>query len=336
MKKRREFIQTMLGLTAGMMLPVRSFGNLTASDQWGEILPQRKLGNTGESVTMLGVGGYHVGWTTERDAQEVIEAAIEGGIRFFDTAESYANGESERRYGKYLTPKYRDDIFLMTKTFTQDAKTAREHLEGSLRRLNTDHLDLWQIHSLQSPEDVDTRIANGLLDVVREAKESGKARHIGFTGHQNPYAHLRMLERTGGMELFSTCQFPVNLIDFASEHSFVRKVIPQAIDNNLAILAMKTLADGRFFGTKVMEGKEIWKSDDSVIPGRLSIREALFFSWSMPISVLITGAENAGFIKEKIALAKAFKEMNEATREKLANKVADLAEEGKVEYYKKV
>ena len=138
------------------------------------------------------------------------------------------------------------------------------------------------------------------------------------------------------MELFSTCQFPVNLIDFASEHSFVRKVIPQAIDNNLAILAMKTLADGRFFGTKVMEGKEIWKSDDSVIPGRLSIREALFFSWSMPISVLITGAENAGFIKEKILLAKAFKEMDQATREELANKVVDLAEDGKVEYYKKV
>ena len=336
MKKRREFIQTMMGLTAGMMLPYRSLGFNSTTDKWGEILPQRKLGNTGENVTMLGVGGYHVGWTAERDAQEVIEAAVEGGIRFFDTAESYASGESERRYGKYLVPKYRDDIFLMTKTFTQDAKTAREHLEGSLRRLHTDHVDLWQIHSLQSPEDVDTRIANGLLDVVREAKESGKARYIGFTGHQNPYAHLRMLEKTGGMELFSTCQFPVNLVDLASEHSFVRNVIPKAMNSNLAVLAMKTLADGRFFGKKVMNGEEVWQSDDPVVPGRLSMKEALFFSWSMPISVLITGAENAGFIKEKIALAKAFRKMDESTREQLAHKVADLAEKGKVEYYKKV
>ena len=138
------------------------------------------------------------------------------------------------------------------------------------------------------------------------------------------------------MELFTTCQFPVNLVDFASEHSFVRKVIPRAIENNLAVLGMKTLADGRFFNKKVMEGKEVRTSDDPVVPGRLSIRDALFFSWSMPISVLITGAENAGFVKEKVAMAKSFRVMDQSTSEELADKVVDLAEDGKVEYYKKV
>lgn len=118
---------------------------------------------------MLGTGGYHVVATTERDAQEVIEAALEGGVRFFDTAESYADGTSETRYGKYLTPKYRDLIFLMSKSTGKDAKTVKEHLEGTLCRLKTDHLDLYQVHAISTPEDVDSRIELGVLDVLIES-----------------------------------------------------------------------------------------------------------------------------------------------------------------------
>ena len=211
----------------------------------GKFYPKGKLGKTGEYVTMLGTGGYHIGWTTERDAQEVIEAALEGGVRFFDTAESYSDGRSEERYGKYLTPKYRDLIFLMTKSTGQDAKTVQEHLEGSLRRLKVDHVDLYQVHSIRTPEDVDNRIANGVLDVLQKAKQDGKIRHIGFTGHQNPYAHAHMLERTKDSDIFDAVLMPVNVLD-PSYFSFTENVLPKALDREPGVLAIKSLADGRF------------------------------------------------------------------------------------------
>lgn len=305
-----------------------------ARDSLGEILPLRRLGRTGELVTILGIGGYHVGWTTERDAQEVLEAALEGGIRFFDTAESYQSGESERRYGKYLVPRYRDQIFLMTKTQGRDAKAAREHLEGSLRRMKTDYLDLWQIHTVMDPDDVDNRLDAGVLEVVMQAREEGKVRYIGFTGHANPEAHMRMLERTESSDPFDTCQMPVNVID-PSYHSFIEQVLPILQKRNIGLLAMKTLADGRFFGTKPMGDRVLWRTDDPAVPTRLSIRDALHFAWSLPVSVLITGAENASLVREKVDLAKTYAGMSAEDRQALVARVADLAADGAVEYYKR-
>lgn len=281
---------------------------------------------------MLGIGGYHLGWTSERDAEEIIEAALEGGIRFFDSAESYQAGESERRYGKYLLPKYREQVFMMTKTQAFDAETARKHLEGSLKRLNTDYIDLWQVHSLYNPGDVDKRVDAGVLDVVRQAKEEGKVRYIGFTGHSNPEALLRMLERTEGNDIFATCQMPVNVVD-PSWNSFTEQVMPRLQRRNIGLLAMKTLADGRFFGVKKMPGRVVWRSDDPAVPGYLSIRDALHFAWSLPVSVLITGAENASLVREKVDLARSFTGMSAEERLELVEKVASLAD-GKVEYYK--
>ena len=308
--------------------------NKVVSDSLGEILPTRRLGRTGEQVTMLGIGGYHVGWTNEKDAQEVIEAAIEGGIRFFDTAEGYAKGESESRFGKYLTPKYRENIFLMTKTNSYDAKTTREHLEGSLRRMKTDYLDLWQIHSLESPDNVDNRLQAGVLDVLLQAKEEGKVRYLGFTGHRNPEAHLRMLEKTADTNPFDTCQMPVNTLD-PSYHSFIEQVTPELQKRDIALLAMKTLADGRFFGMKAMPNRgAIWQTEDPVIPARLSILDALHFAWSLPISVLITGAENGSLVREKVEMAKSFTGMSEERRMELVSRVAELSD-GKAEYYKR-
>lgn len=302
-------------------------------DALGELLPTRLLGRTGEQVTMLGIGGYHLGWTTERDAQEVLEAALEGGIRFFDSAESYQAGESERRYGKYLTPRYREHVFLMTKTQGRDAKTAREHLEGSLRRLKTDYLDLWQIHALRDPADVDNRLENGVLDVVMQAKAEGKVRHIGFTGHSNPEAHMRILEQTEATDPFDVCQMPVNVID-PSYHSFIDQVGPVLQRRHIGLLAMKTLADGRFFGTKPMGERVLWQTKDPAIPTRLSIRDALHFAWALPVSVLITGAENASLVREKVDLAKTFAGMAEEQRSELVARAQDLAD-GQVEYYKR-
>ncbi|MEN8117603.1 MAG: aldo/keto reductase [Bacteroidota bacterium] len=331
MADRRTFLKSLAGMTAGISLAGSSFANQTSRDRLGEVLPKRKLGRTNEYVTMLGTGGYHIGWTTERDAQEVIEAALEGGVRFFDTAESYSKGVSEERYGKYLTPKYRDLLFLMTKSTGRDAKTVQEHLEGSLRRLKVDQLDLFQVHSIRTPEDVDNRIANGVLDVLIKAKEQGKIKYLGFTGHQNPFAHTRMLERTVESDIFDTVLMPVNVLDL-SYFSFVENVIPKALERNMGILSIKSLADGRFFAKKE---KANWTTDDPLIPNYLSIKEAMHYVWSLPVTVLISGNENATFMREKIALARSFSKLTEEQKMALIDKVKDIALTGKLEYFKK-
>lgn len=332
MADRRDFFRKLAGLTAGLTLAGPVIGQEQESDSLGEILPKRKLGRTGEYVTMLGTGGYHIGWTTERDAAEVIEAALEGGVRFFDTAESYSKGVSEERYGKYLTPKYRDLIFLMTKTTGPDATTVQEHLEGSLRRLKVDQIDLYQVHSVRTPGDVDSRIEKGVLDVLLKAKEQGKVRYIGFTGHQNPFAHKRMLERTHESDIFDTVLMPVNVLDH-SWFSFTQNVLPVALERNMGILSIKSLADGRFFAEKTQAG---WTSDDPIIPNYMSIREAMHYVWSLPVTVLISGNENATFMREKIAIARSFTKLTEEQKIAMVNKVVEFAKTGKVEYYKKM
>ncbi|WP_372652361.1 aldo/keto reductase [Draconibacterium sp.] len=332
MTNRRSFLKSLAGATAGISLASGSFASgQETRDRLGEVLPKRKLGRTGEHVTMLGTGGYHVGWTTERDAQEVIEASLEGGVRFFDTAESYSRGTSEERYGKYLTPKYRDLIFLMTKSTGRDAKTVQEHLEGSLRRLKVDQIDLYQVHAISTPGDVDNRINNGVLDVLLKAKQEGKIKYLGFTGHQNPYAHMRMLEQTEASDIFDTVLMPVNLLD-ASYYSFIENVMPKALDRNMGILSIKSLADGRFFSKKEEAN---WTSDDPVIPNYVSIKQAMHFVWSLPVSVLISGNENATFMREKIALARSFSKLSEDEKQNLIDKVKLLAESGGIEYYKR-
>jgi len=334
---RREFLKTLAGLTSGLLIPYSGlgYGQGFHRDTIGSSLPLRKLGATGERVTMLGLGGYHIGWTSERKAAETIEAALEEGIRFFDTAEGYAGGGSEERYGKYLTPKYRDEIFLMTKTQAKDAKTTREHLEGSLKRMKTDVIDLWQVHSLFTPDDVDRRIENGVLEVIDEAKKSGKVRFVGFTGHQSPYANARMLDKTG-TDFFDACQFPVNVMDAGVTHSFIQQVMPRLIERKMGLLAMKTLADGRFFPKKVQNDRVIWDTDKPVVPDVISIEEALAFAWSLPISVLITGAENPELLREKAMLARQFQKLSQKAKDVLIHKVAELPNKGKVEYYKKI
>jgi len=338
MEKRRDFLRNMAGLTAGIMLPVGwgCSSSTSGSDQLGALLPMRKLGSTGEKVTMLGVGGYHIGWTTEKDAQEVIETAIEGGVRFFDTAHSYGPGISEERYGKFLVPKYRDHVFLMTKSTAPDAKTLKEEFDLSLKRLNTDRVDLLQLHAFQSPGDVDDRISNGVIDAAHAIKESGKARYIGFTGHQSPYAHLRMMERMSEFGGFATLQMPLSVVDFASEHSFVRQVLPLAVENKLGLLAMKTLAAGRFF-ERTRIGEELrWETDTPVVPGFVSVKEALYFSWSLPVSVLITGAENKTLLLEKIELAKEFTKLTKEEKDLIIEKASGAPDKDQVEYYKNV
>ncbi|MEO0928918.1 MAG: aldo/keto reductase [Cyanobacteria bacterium J06643_13] len=322
---RRSILKWLAGFTTGVLLADQVNAQTRNTDRLGTLLPQRKLGRTGEAVTMLGAGGWHLGAMSERDAQATIEIALQAGVRFFDTAESYQSGGSEKRLGKLLTPKYRDVIYLMTKSTARNAADARRHLEGSLRRLNTDYLDLWQVHSLTTPGDADNRISNGVFEVMAEAKASGKVRHIGVTGHYQPDALLRGLES----DLFDACQMPVNIAD-PSYSSFINQVMPKLVEKNVAVLAMKTLANGGFFGGSAHAQHG---NNPKIIPDRVSIAEAIGFAWSLPISVLITGTDNPAQMQEKIALANSAIAMQETQRQALINRVADLAG-NTVEFYK--
>lgn len=336
MEKRRDFIRNMSQLTAGLMATdsLADRGAKVPGDQWGELLPLRKLGKTGELVTMLGVGGFHVGWTSERDAEEIIETAMAGGIRFFDTAHNYSKGISEQRYGKYLLPKYRDDIFLMTKSQAATSKILHEQFELSLKRMGTDSVDLLQLHALSSPADAASRVENGVYDALGEILASGKARYVGFTGHQDPLAQLELLKRVPPENIFSTVQMPINLVDWSLEKSFIKQMVPVAAAQGLGILAMKTLANGRFFAETIARGKKVWESNHPVIPSAISVQEAIHFAWSLPVSVLITGAENKTLLEEKINLARSFSMLTEVERAALLERVLQVPDREKIEWYK--
>ncbi len=318
---RRAFVHW--ALSASVLLPtmVRA-----SRDRHGDVLPKRVLGRTGEQVTMLGLGGWHLGRMNERDAQHTVEAAISGGIRFFDSAESYQSGGSERYLGQFLVPKYRDEVFLMTKTTARTAKDTRKHLEDSLRRMNTDQIDLWQMHAVGSPTDVDIRLKNGVWKVMESAVREGKARYIGFTGHSNPAAHLHMLAAQPAAQ---TCQMPVNVAD-VSYNSFSRNVLPKAVGQDLGIIAMKTLANGGFFGGS-QHGQH--GPNPRVVPDRISIQEALHFAWSLPVTTVVTGPDNVAQLQEKIGLAHSFNGLDENVRTELVERVADMAGR-RVEFYK--
>lgn len=313
-------------LAAG--LPVRLFSAEyhIKRDRWGETLPLNELGKTRKFVTLLGAGGFHIGRMTDYEAEKTIETAIGGGIRFFDAAESYVRGENEVKYGKYLCPKYRDEIFLMTKTKARDADTALSHLEGSLTRMKTDFVDLWLIHQVDSKDDFDRLRTNRMLDVFIKAKEKGLVRHIGFSGHTSPDASRYVLQQAGG--IIEANMLPVNVVD-PGYNSFIREVIPELENSGKGIIGMKSLSGGAFWGGG-FEGQR--KLNDRVID-HISVKDAIHFSLSMPVDVLVTGAADSAMLQEKIDLAKSFVKLPADEQDKLIEKVARFSGRT-VEYYK--
>ena len=336
--KRREFLAMLASCTASLMVPGFFPGEDafaatgSTSDRLGPLLPLRKLGSSGPVVTNLGVGGDHVGSSSEKDAQAIIEKALEEGIRFFDNAPLYSGGEAEIRYGKFLTPQYRDVSFIMTKSLARNRQGALSDLDNSLSRMKTDYVDLWQIHALGSPEDVESCVENGVLDAFLEAQEKGKARHVGFTGHGSYKAHLKMLEEIDkrGMKMTSS-QMPVNPADPHFE-SFVTHVVPGCVDAGIGVLAMKTLAYGRFFG-----GNQGWRrthvSVKPAIPEVLSVEEVLGFVWSLPISTLVSGMESVEQVSQNAAIARKTWDWNQAELQQRIDAMAPFAGPD-LEFYK--
>lgn len=322
MEDRRDFIKKAASLTA-FGLVANWASAVPTSDKLGVVLPKRQLIRNGEKVTSFCLGGYHLGFTeSPRDAQEMIERAMELGVRFFDNARKYHDGRSEEYMGKFLTPKYRDEIFLMSKAPDRTAVGVRQQLEDSLRTLKTDYLDLWQIHALQTPQDVENRIKAGILDVFLEAKEQGKVRYIGFTGHRNPKTHLYFLKRLKelGVEL-DTVQMPLNVCDPSFE-SFQHDVLPVLLEREYGVIAMKTMAGGSMMGGRIdTTPQDIRTKDipDVVSKTQLTHANLHQYVYSLPVSSLCSGCRFTYELEDNVKVLNEFRKLSEGDMERLVN-----------------
>lgn len=283
-------------------------------------VPRRALGRTGEKVSAIGLGGYHLArpGIAESDAIRIVRAGIDGGIHFLDNCWDYNAGESEIRMGKALRDGYRERAFLMTKIDGRDKKTAISQLEESLRRLNTDHVDLLQFHEVIRMNDPDRIFAaGGALEAVLEAKEAGKVRFIGFTGHKSPEIHLKMLDTAARHKFrFDTVQMPLNVMD-AHYDSFEKQVLPVLTSNEIGVLGMKPMGD-----PFILESKTV------------TAVECLHYAMSLPTSVVITGCDSMPILEQALNAARSFRPMEPAAVEALLAKTADAAKQGKYELYK--
>jgi len=320
MKNRREFIKSSALLGAFGMLHQWASA-IPVADSHSDILPMRTLVRNGEKVTAYSVGGWHLGNVAEEaEAERMVEMSMDMGVRFFDTARGYQNGGSEERMGRLLVPKYRDQVFVMTKSHARTGEQAREHLELSLKALNTDHLDLWQIHTFTTPEDVDQRIENGVLDVFLEAKEKGKARYIGFTGHQSPHTHLYFLKWLDerGLEL-DTCQLPINVLDPSFE-SFQKQVVPVLLEREYGIIAMKTMSGGSMMGKRIDTTPDWIKTEmipDMVRETGITPAQLHQYVYSLPVSSLVSGCTTMAELEHNIGVLQNFKNLSDSDMQSL-------------------
>lgn len=338
METRRKFIKNTTALTAGTLLSNWAFGALK-EDKFGQVLPQRIITRSGEKTTAFGLGGYHMSkYFKPADSEKLIERAMELGVRFYDTARGYQDGVSEEYYGKYLTPNYREQIFLMTKSPAQDKEKANQQLAESLKALQTDVIDLWQMHNVRTIEDVDKRINNGVLDVFLKTKEKGIARNIGFTCHANPKVGLYFLNELDkrGLE-FDTCQMPINVCD-ASFLPFQKELLPVLLEKDYGVIAMKTMGGGGIIGRRFdLTSKNI---KDEQIPNLvkqagLTFEQLHQYVYSLPVSTLCSGCETIAELEKNVAVLNNFKKLSETEMQTLSDLAKPYAGEFG-EHYKRV
>ena len=316
---RRDFIRT-----AGTFGTAAVFGIHGSVDAAGEQpgrgsgeISLRPLGRTGIRVSALGVGGHHLGdLATVDDAVRLVHEAIDAGITFFDNCWEYYNGKTEAWLGQALKGR-RDKIVLMTKVCThgRSGALAMRMLEESLRRLQTDHLDLWQIHGIVYDNDPELAYAKGgVLEAFDAAKQQGKARFVGFTGHKHPSFHLKMLEL--GYP-FDTVQMPLNPFD-AGFHSFAQQVLPEVNRRGMGALGMKSM------------GGTAWAIKHGIVTGE----ELLRYAMSLPVSTTISGMDSIDILRQNIAVARSFRPMTDDEMNALRARCAPTAADGRYEPYK--
>jgi aryl-alcohol dehydrogenase-like predicted oxidoreductase len=280
----------------------------------------RMLGSTGEEVSAIGVGGSHLGGkqVDEKLAIRIVRSAIDGGINFLDNCWDYNEGKSELRMGKALRDGYRDRAFVMTKIDGRSKKEAAKQLDESLKRMGVEYIDLVQHHEIIRFEDPHRVFdENGANAALVEAREAGKLRYIGFTGHKDPRIHLYMLEvaEENGFR-FDTVQMPLNVMD-AHYRSFEKQVVPALVKLKIGILGMKSMANGILLKSK------------TVTP-----TECLHYALSLPTSVVITGIDSLEILDQAFAVADSFHPLSDSDRDALLQKTRDAAAHGRFEPFK--
>ncbi len=311
---RRRFIE--LATAAGFVAGV-------SRTSWGaetrEGVPYRLLGRTGEKVSIIGLGGYHIGsQSSEQESIRIIRTALDNGINFLDNCWDYHDGNSEVRMGKALRDGYRQKAFLMSKVDGQTRKAAAAQIDESLRRLQTDHVDLMQFHEVIRDTDPDRIFgAGGGMEAMLEAKKAGKVRYIGFTGHKSPDIHLKMLNTAFAHSFtFDAVQMPLNVMD-AHYNSFGGKVLPILVKHDIGVLGMKPMGDAIILKSK------------TVTP-----IECLHFAMNLPTSVVITGCDSLPILEQALKAARSFRPLTEGEVSAILAKTDQAARHGKFEEYK--
>lgn len=278
-------------------------------------MPMTTLGKSGLKVSKFCLGGYHMRVGGEEEGVRIIHRAMEIGVNFLDSAYLYHNGGSDETYGKALTDGRRQKVILMSKAEIRTRDGAMRQLEETLRRMKTDYLDLWQCHQVVAQDEVDQILApGGALEAFVKAKQQGKVRHIGFTGHADPAVHLRLLNATDAWE---TVQCPVNCID-PHYLSFIQNVLPAARKKGLGILGMKSNAMGGIGKNKIA-----------------TIDECLRFAWTQDVNVVVSGVETVDQLEHNVGLCKSFHPMSKQEMTQLLSRTKQGLYGSKVEQYKK-
>jgi uncharacterized protein len=319
---RRHFLQTAGLIGATVALAPSSFAaqephQLELSNVGPDKIPQKPFARTKERLSIIGIGGYSLGDAPSlKEAIAIVHEAIDAGVSFFDNAWEYHDGKSETWMGQALKGR-RDKVFLMTKVCThgRDKQVGMRQLEESLKRLQTDHLDLWQVHECVYDNDPERHFAKGgVIEALDEAKKQGKVRYVGFTGHKNPAIHLKMLSYDYP---FDSVQMPLNAFD-ASYRSFQKKVLSEVNKRGIAGLGMKSLGGN---------GQPITK-------GVVTVEEALRYAMSLPVASTISGIDSLAVLHQNLAIARGFQPMTAEEMEKLEKRCASPAGDGHLELYK--
>ena len=308
---RRDFLKAAMATLA-----TSGFGRqaLGMQEESATGLPTRPLGRLGERIPIVGLGGYHIGLPGETEAIRIMHEAIDEGMTFFDNAWDYHAGRSEEVMGKALaTGGRRKKVFLMTKVCDRDYRGAKKHLEDSLRRLKTDHLDLWQFHEINWAVDADWLFDKGGVRAAIDARKAGKVRYIGFTGHRATAHHLKTIEQPFAWD---TVQMPINLLD-AHFDSFQKKVLPICNARRIAAIGMKALAGGK-------------------LPGAVGIpaEACRRFALSLPITSLVCGIQSQANLRQDLAMARGFKPIGEQEMKDIIAGAEKAGSDGKLEPWK--
>lgn len=312
---RRDFVKSIASAGIAVSLATPAWAAETKS---GTML-YRTLGRTGEKVSAIGLGGYHIGVPKEEsDSIRLMRSAIDRGITFLDNCWDYHNGGSEIRMGKALRDGYRDKVFLMTKIDGHTKALAAKQIDECLQHLQTDRIDLMQHHEVIRVEDPDRIFGeNGAHEAMREAKQAGKIRYFGFTGHKDPMIHLRMLEVAAQNQFrFDAVQMPLNVMD-AHFRSFEKQVVPVLVKEGIGVLGMKPLASGAI--AKLQAVTPI---------------ECLHYALNLPTSVVITGMESMERLEQACEAVRTFKPMDQQQVAELLSRTKALAMTGKYERFK--